>query len=320
MPIPVTLIAIIVLFYVLGKGADLIVFGIRDVSKKIGVRVFVLGIVLGFFTSVPELSIAAHAIVTNLPQLSVGNLIGGIFVLFGFILGGSIAVERTVVTSRILQAFIPIALFLFLPFLLAFDGVLNALDGWIMIIGYVLLVTFLYLRFEREGERVPTTLRDGIARDIFWIIAGIILVGAASYALVNLTTALLIQFSVPTFLLGLIVFSLGTNLPEIFVTLRSWSKHIRELSLSNLLGSALANIFIIGLTAASRPVPFTIDIYFFLLAALMATLLLALVFFAYTRERFTRAEGIALLCLYALFLILHSGFLVAACAGVVRCN
>lgn len=320
MPISVSIIAIAVLFYVLGRSADLIVGGIRDMSEKLGIRVFVLGIVLGFFTSVPELSIAVHSVVNNLPRLSAGNLIGGIFVLFGFVLGGSIIVQRSIATDRIIRAFIPTALFIFLPIILALDGRLTAIDGWILIIGYVLSLTYLYLQFQKEGERMLLKERDGIFRIVSMIACGVVLVGATSYALMYISTALLQRFALPPFLVGLLVFSFGTNLPEILVTVRSWRRHIRELSVSNLFGSALANVFIIGLTAASRTVPFTVNLQFYLLALLMATLLVSLVVFSYTRLRLTRWEGVALLGLYLLFVLLHSGLLVAHCSGVVECQ
>src|SRR3989344_55913 len=87
---PSQLFLLFVLFFLLAKAADIIIVGIREISEKLKVNLYVAGIMLGFFTSLPEMSIAWSALASRAVSVSSDNLYGGIIVLFGFILGLSL--------------------------------------------------------------------------------------------------------------------------------------------------------------------------------------------------------------------------------------
>lgn len=48
-----TLLGLLVLFYALGLCADLVIKHIRSIGKKLGIPIFVLGLMLGLLTSLP---------------------------------------------------------------------------------------------------------------------------------------------------------------------------------------------------------------------------------------------------------------------------
>ncbi|KKW34705.1 MAG: K+dependent Na+ exchanger related-protein [Parcubacteria group bacterium GW2011_GWB1_53_43] len=133
---PSQLFLLFVLFFLLAKAADIIIVGIREISEKLKVNLYVAGIMLGFFTSLPEMSIAWSALASRAVSVSSGNLYGGIIVLFGFILGLSLVANRNVRTDGRWRSILPITLYLALPVLLALDGVLGAIDSGILILGY----------------------------------------------------------------------------------------------------------------------------------------------------------------------------------------
>jgi len=95
---------------------------------------------------------------------------------------------------------------------------------------------------ERE-VRVSVTKKD-MMKMFFSLVAGIAFIIVISHLIIELSLVLLERFNVSKMLIGLLFFSIGTNLPEIIVTIRSWKRNVEELSLSNILGSALANILI----------------------------------------------------------------------------
>ena len=144
----VLILAIGALFFILGKAADIVVVNVRKLGERFGVRLFFLGIILGLLTSLPELSIAINAAAYDATPLSYGNLLGGIIVLFGLIMGGSIVVNRKISTDGKTESIAPIALFLCLPLLMSLDGSIGFLEGVILIVAYFILVFFLcfYLR------------------------------------------------------------------------------------------------------------------------------------------------------------------------------
>ena len=79
--------ALVILFYLLGKSADLMVLNVRRLGEALGVKIFAFGIVLGFLTSFPEIAVGVNSLLLDIRSLSLGNLFGGILVTFGLILG-----------------------------------------------------------------------------------------------------------------------------------------------------------------------------------------------------------------------------------------
>jgi len=102
-----------------------------------------------------------------------------------------------------------------------------------------------------------------------------------------------------------VVFSIGTNLPEIMIIIVSWYKKIPELSLSNLMGSALANVFVLGILAVIKPIEFVADYSFFVLGAFLFVMLTIFTIFYCNNKELDRQEGVVLFGVYVLFLIVN---------------
>ena len=292
-----SLLTLTFLFYVLGRSADTIIYNLRRIGAGLGLNLFFLGIVLGLFTSLPEFAVGVNATINNVPSIATGNLFGGLFVLFGLILGSSLILNRSVRTTGNALLWPLAVLYLVAPFFLGLDGNLSSRDGTLLITAYVALL-FYASRIYKHRRRV--LYRDQISA-IFWVITGLILIIVVSNIIVRTTLTLLTSLDLPPFIIGLLAFSIGTNLPEIIVMLRSWQRHVRALSVSSLLGSALANVCILGFLAVMRPLPITIDAPFVIMASFLSVLVLLLFSFASTARRLTRAEGVVLLGTYVLF-------------------
>lgn len=306
----ILILLLAVAFYFLGKAADLVVVNVKKLGQRLRIKVFFLGILLGFFTSFPEFGIALNAIAENAVSISLGNLLGGILVLFGLVLGGSIILNRRIHTDGNILHFLPISLYILLPVLLGLKGELGYPDGLALIAGYLILLDYLYIRNKnRPRAQHEGKMRNHVFPELLLIAAGLVGVLFISNFIVRFTLQLLQGFQIPVFVVGLLVFSLGTNLPEIIIVFRSWERHITDLSLSNLFGSVAANVLIIGLIALMRSVPVDLTFSYYVYAAVMVLLLGLLTVFYRTGRAFERREGIALVAVYVLFLIVQSAFL-----------
>ena len=305
------IISLFVLFHFLGKSADLIVLNIKRICHKLGIRIFFMGIILGFFTSLPELAIGFNAILKNIPEISLGNLLGGIIVLLGLILGLSMIVERRITTDGKITSFLPTAIYLAVPFILGLDGQISSVDGIALIVGYLFLISLSFIQNKeiQDGFKIKIT-KEKFLKEIGLIGLGVFLVAILSSLIIQLTLFLLKNIEIPIFILGILLFSIGTNLPEIIITIRSWRHHIKELSLSVLTGSAIANPAIIGLFALIKPIYFKTDPAFYFLMAFTFVMLAALLRFYETKKSLSRKEGFVLVSIYFLFLITQTLFLV----------
>lgn len=304
-------IALVALFYAIGKLADIVVVNVRTIGQRLGIKVFFLGLIVGLLTSAPEFFIGVQALAQDTPEISLGNLIGGIIVLFGLILGGSILLNRRITTDGKIWNILPVAFYLALPLFLGLDGELSFVDGFLFLVSYFLIVLHIYKtnKVESGGHRFELE-HHKLLKKMFVSLVGIVGVIVLSNLIVRLALLLVQNLSISPFIIGLLFFGVGTNLPEITVTIRSWYRHIRELSFAHLIGSAMANILIMGIFALARPLPVAVGGTYYVLLAIFL-LLLGFLVWAYESDRaFTRREGFLFLGFYVVFLVTQILFLV----------
>ena len=303
MPIFLDILILIILFILLGWAADFAVKNIKYLGIVLKIRLFVFGILLGLVTSLPELSLGINATIDNAAALSVGNLLGGIVVMLGLILGSSLLINRKIATDGRLSTLIPTVLVIFSPVLFGIDGKYGLLDGLMMIVLYVGLIFYLY-RANNSGISRNFEITDGnqIGKSILLAIVGVIGVLVASYWIVDITLNLLNYINVSQMVIGILVFSIGTNLPEISITVTALRKKTSELSLSHLLSSSFTNVLILGVLALIRPIVFDTNHTFWVAGIFLGVMLTLFAVFYYSGRKMDRREGAVLLIGYILFI------------------
>ncbi|MFA6096451.1 MAG: hypothetical protein WC788_02360 [Candidatus Paceibacterota bacterium] len=308
------IIALIASFYFLGKAADLIITNIRAIGEKLGIQIFFLGIILGFLTSLPELFLGINAIVNGVPEVSLGNLLGGTIVLFGLILGLSIFYNRRIKTNGNITDFAFAFVYMIIPLFLGLDGRIGPIDAFILITVYIYLLYIFYIDQKKHNhlEICITSEGNEILKKILMIVVGIFLVIMISNVIMNLFVYALNGWHVSIFIVGLIMFSLGTNLPELIVALRSYHNKLSDLSMSNIIGSAISNIVIIGVFALFRPFQVEVNMSYFALIFFSVLIYGAFLYFYRTDNVLTGKEGLVLILIYLLFLATQIGFLAAS--------
>ncbi|MDD3663221.1 MAG: hypothetical protein PHT84_05120 [Candidatus Pacebacteria bacterium] len=301
----------VILFFILGYGADLVIFNLKEIGKALGLKIFFLGIILGIITSLPELAVGFNAVVKDIPGISAGNLFGGIIVLLSLILGLNIVFNREITTDGKIFNLFSFFVLIILAILLSLDGVIGVVDGVILMLVYLFSVWFLYKKNKPNiNYSVEMISQKKIYQEIFFIAVGLVLIIVSSGLIIRLAEDILEFFKVSPFLIGIIFFSLGTNLPEITVSFKAWRNKNTELSISNLLGSGAANIFILGLLASIQKINIEINKEFYLLIFTVALILALFAIFYRTGKRFSFFEGLVFLGVYILFILSHFIFFI----------
>ncbi|MDD5749659.1 MAG: hypothetical protein PHO91_02625 [Patescibacteria group bacterium] len=299
------LISILTLFYLLGKSADLAINSLREIGKKMGLGIFFLGIIMGFFTSLPELGVGVNSLLNDVADISLGNLLGGTIVLFGLVLGINLILQKKVDSEQKIKHFALILAYLFLPSIFGLNGRIEIIEGIIIVIAYFCLLFMLYSKQKYHLSVISPLERRQFVRRIFLFLAGVVLVLLISHFIVEITVDLLEKFALSNFIIGLLIFSIGTNFPEIIIAVRSWKNKIKELSISNLIGSVMANILIVGIFAIIKPYKMVIDNSYYVYVGGLFILLSSLLIFYKTDKALTRNEGFALLSIYLAFIIVQ---------------
>ncbi len=298
-------LAIIVLFYITGKFAGLVIKGAANLGRRLGLSDFVVGfVILGFATSCPEFLVGLNAVIENVPRLSIGNLFGGIIVLFTLVIGfnavlnNGLEIKGTYTGRQLLITGVVILL----PLLLALDNSFSRFDGFLLLLVYA---AYLYDAFKERQTKAKTTVLANtlkISHSILFLIAGLLGLVICSKIIVELSQLIALKINWSPLLLGLLLLAVGTNLPEIILSFKSANTKHKNIVLGDLLGSASVNIFLMGLIIILRPIP-VIDGQSIIVASLgliCATSLL--LFFMRTRFRLSKLEGSLLMILYIFYL------------------
>jgi Ca2+/Na+ antiporter len=142
-----------------------------------------------------------------------------------------------------------------------------------------------------------------LANRHFWLaIFGFVLISGSSQVIVHFSAELLERWQWPQLAAGVLVFSIGTNLPEIAVTFRALVKKAGALSISHLLGSCISNVLIVGILLQFGKLTIHSVVSFGLI--IVTTVLISGLFLLFyrTNKCFQRWEGVVLVAVYLAFL------------------
>lgn len=294
-------------FFAIWFGAGLIVSSIEDLSHKLNISAFATSFfILGILTSIPEASVGINSIIDGDPEIFVGNLIGASLVLFVLVVPILAILGNGIVLSHQLDGRkLPFTLFVVaVPSFLIVDRKVTLIEGLFLVTLYFVLF---YMIEKKKGllERIKDRIIDGkthVFEDIAKILGGSIIVFLFSKVVVDETILLSELFHVSPFLMSLLVLSLGTNLPELSLAIRSVSLGKKEVALGDYVGSAAANTLFFGLLTLGNGREVILSNHF--LPTFVFIVLGLSLFFYFTRSKndVSRQEGTILLFVYFAFL------------------
>ncbi len=288
-------------------GAGLIISSVEKFSHRLHFSPFITSFVfLGLLTSIPEFGVGTTAIVDGKPEIFVGALIGGIIVMFLFIipilaiLGKGITINHNLDSKKLLY----LILILLAPGLFVVDRNFTILEGVLLIACYVLVITHIRKAqvTEKQEENV-LSLKIYSILDLAKVASGIGIVFISSQIIVSETIYFAKILNIPEFYLSILVLSLGTNLPELSIALRSVISGAKDIALGNYLGSASANVFLLGLFTIANNQNIILKDSFIITYVIMSIGLLSFYKFSKSKKEISVKEGKILLLIYFSFLI-----------------
>ena len=96
-----------------------------------------------------------------------------------------------------------------------------------------------------------------MALNCLLILIGFILLIKGADFLVEGSSGIAKKFHIPEIIIGLTIVSIGTSMPELFVSITSALKGYEDMAIGNVIGSNLCNLLLIlGLSATIRPIVF----------------------------------------------------------------
>ena len=294
----VSWILVIAGLFLLYIGAEGFVKGATSLARRTGIPEYAIGAtVVAFGTSLPELVTGVYAAYTGRVDISVSNVIGSNIFNIGFALGASAAFFGVKTERQIFHIDIPpLMVSIILLFLLASDGTLSRLDGALLIISFAAFT----VRLLRDREAIDV---EDIPKGTFSIpvalvviaVSGLILHLGAKY-LVDGGVQIAHTVGISEWVIGATVVAIGTSSPEFFTSFAALRHGRDELSVGNIIGSNITNVFLVlGAAALTRPLPVSqVALHFDFVGMFFFSLLQA---FMISDRRISRESGVWLVLL-----------------------
>lgn len=301
-PILLWCLVLVAALAVLIKGADVFVDKAAEVARVFRVSDAVIGATLvALGTSLPELAASLASVFSGAGEFVAGTVVGSNVANICFIVGAaSLAFRGLTVGPTLLRRDLPVMLFAALALaLVSWRGGVSRAVGVLFLVLYIVYLVQSLKERPAPGEQGAERFRPAL---LLWLLASAaaIYLGAV-YTVRSVEELTKLLGLADTSLLALTVVAVGSSLPELVVTLTAAKKQYHDISLGNIVGSNICNVFlVIGAPALIKPLPVSPSVTQVGLPFMLAASLLLWVFAQ--KGVMGRSAGIYLLAMFALFL------------------
>lgn len=306
-----SLILFVLGFYILIKGAQLLIRGAVSLARVFDVSNWFIGaFVISVGTSIPELSI-------NIASTFTGNNVGLATIIGSntfniFVILGLSAIFYPIVMRRewivkdaffnIVFIFIAMVMILFSVVGDSFSGITRG-EGLILLSIFFVWVWFLFHRKSSVEEETDIEIVT-IFTAFIMVVLGVVGVFFGGQWVVDGAEIIAIFLGAEPAFVGLTLIAIGTSLPELTVSLVALSKGSTSIAIGNILGSSIFSFLgVLGITSLINPIVVLPGIQFDIFVVLTAAVLFFTLTLVGRRYTLSRLEGTLFLILYFLYIV-----------------
>jgi len=293
-------------------SGELLVRGATALALRFNISTLVVGVtVVSFGTSAPELFISVKAALSGHPDISIGNIVGSNIANLGLVLGVTAAIFHVNVSKNSIRIDWPVmmgASLLFYVFIL--DQVLVFWEGLIFVVAITAFVIWLIRKSRREelpratDQRVfiENQGRSSLFKTIAFVLIGCVGLAYGAGWLVDGAVGIAEKLGISERIISLTVIAFGTSVPELATSIIAIVRKQSDISIGNLIGSNIFNLFgILGITSMLTDITvddriLSSDIFWMLGISLLVLP------FMISRLQVRRIEGIVLLLIYFVYI------------------
>jgi cation:H+ antiporter len=303
MPLLGDIVGLIAASFLMVKAGGYAVQSLDKLSKTYHVGSYVVSFFLiGLVSAFPEGFVSIVAALKGVPMLGFGTLLGSAITDLSLVLGiAAVAAGRIKLTKGLRHELWLLGL-LMMPILLALDEELSRLDGIILLGSAVLFFANTVIE-----NHVVSSIRkisgNHVAKPIAMFLVSSAVVFFSAHLAVDFSISLAQELNFPILLIGLLLVSLGTSLPEFVFAFSAVRKHLGDIAVGELVGVVVIDaVVLLGLVAIITPIS-VVGIDIAMLGVFLATTIALAMYFVRSDKVFTRNEGLVLILFYIVFVI-----------------
>lgn len=311
-----TYILFVIGFFVLIKGADLLVDGSSSIAKKLKISNIVIGLtIVAFGTSAPEFIVNIFASANGNTEIAIGNILGSNIANILLILGISAIIYPLVTKNNTVWKEIPLNLLaaILLGILVndvrieggTFSG-LSRIDGFVLLAFFIIFLyyTFGISKVTGEISDEPNIKQLSNLKSLLYIVGGLLGLVMGGKWIVDGAVKIAELFNVNQSLIGLTIVAIGTSLPELATSAIAAYKKQTDIAIGNVVGSNIFNIFwILGFSALIRPLPFSKTSDFDIIMTILASAILFIIMFIGKKHTIEKWQGIIMILFYIAYIV-----------------
>ena len=291
---------------VLVIGGNLLLKAAVSISLRFGIPKLLIGMtVVSLATSAPELIVSIKSALKGSPDLAISNVLGSNIANLGLVLGITIVFSPINISKSIYKKEWPIMMFSAVYFLIVvLDGVISKTEGGILVCFLVMTISALIKLRDKDEVELENDSEDSFLKSLLILFFGGLFLYFGSEWFIDGAIMLANSFGISERIIGITVVSVGTSIPELVTSLVAVLNKEKSISLGNLLGSNIFNVFaVLGITSIVTPLTvidqniIDYDIYIMLF---FAAIILPLIFFP-KKLVLGRKEGVIILLLYTIY-------------------
>jgi cation:H+ antiporter len=297
----------------LSFSSEELVKSVSNLCKFLGWKEFVVAFFfIAFSVSLPNFTVGIFSALNKVPELSLGDVVGGNIFDLSLCLGiavlfsrsGILASSRTIQGSALYLFFLIFIFFVFLS-----DGDLSRLDGFFLLIIFFFYVFWLFQKDDRfkkiYGEIEEKKEISFFLKNFFFFLFYSFLMISASYGVVISAKFLAEFFKLSIGLIGLFIVAIGNSLPETFFSFQAAKSNQNWLILGNLIGGVIVTMtLVLGIVVLISPIKIQNYTPFFLARFFLLLISIFFLIFLRSHEKISKKEGVFLVLLYIFYLLL----------------
>ena len=297
--------------------------GAVGLAKAVNISPLVIGMtIVAFGTSAPELIVSITSALNDNAGIAVGNVIGSNIANIALVLGATVLILPIPIDKQTKFVDFPVMLIATgMFYYVAQDGEIVFIEGLLLLLalvgylGYMAVRAMVRRKKLKEEEEKATSLPydvDEYKEEPFWKSITFLLVGFIGLyfgaewfvdGAIGIAEFLLADNPEKDVIIGVTVVALGTSAPELVASTVAAYRGETDLSIGNLMGSNIFNIFaVIGITSMVSPMGVTdnainFDMWWMIGVALFMAVAL------FTGSKIKRWEGVLMIATYAAYMV-----------------
>ena len=294
-------------------GANILTDGASAVAKRFHLSEFVIGLtIVALGTSAPELIVSVLSAIEGQGDVAIGNILGSNLFNILIILGVTSLIMPLNVESNTLKKDIPFGLLSTVVLgICACDmlfesgagGVISHSEGWLLLCFFGIFMAYTILS-AKTGQPGPEPSPDKKKEKPLWLNIAMIAGGLTGLIFggelfLKHAAMLARTLGVSESVIAITLMAGGTSLPELVSCIVAALRGKPQMALGNVIGSNIANIFLIlGISASITPLSLGNILPSDMLVLIGASLLLFITAFTFKKRQIDRIEGILFILLY----------------------